>query len=407
MGNFDFRYSENIDYSMLIYFNSNVQAVKFTFSEFETEYYYDTLTFSGATITNLSGYYSPNTQVEISPSSIHTIQLDFFSDYSIIYHGVGINNIAVKCHPTPQTPTHMYLFHNFRYDGILFGTFDVNYYIVEHKANFETNIIVHGYDDADIDLYVKQGSYPTSTNYFKKSISTYGDEAIRLTTSNPTGWYYVAVPSYSGMGQYSIRVAYTKPNERHILTVGTNFNATQSQMNLIYDNTEKGIKRIYGATMGSIYVYEAHIYNSGGCYCGGSPCDVCWHSGSGRAYCENWNKIHLFVNDDLEYPQTLAHEWGHCELSLNDEYHDVGNPPHSNTYCGHSLMARSLLNNALCYSGDHGKDGDDPCPSNLIPAWTSLGNQNRIYGEPWKTPDGETFENMNFPPEFITIFTHY
>ncbi len=319
------KYLNYIDYRMFINFNSNINSVLFTFGEIDLENNYDYLTITGSSQYQITGHIDAGGMLTVSPYG-HLVMLDFDADISnpSPHAGFSIVSIGVKCHSSQQTPSYLQIFENYRYDGILLGSNDVNYYLVEHLEGYETNIVMNGYNNGDFDLYVKKDSFPTSTSYYKRSISYNSDEAIRLTTSAQTGYYYIAIPSYSGSGQYSVRVSYTKPEERYLIKVGTNFNATTAQMDNITNIVDVALKRFFGYTSGEIYIYEADIYNSGNCNCGGAACNVCFRAGCGRAYSTLPLGSHTVVMYyDSADSFTLGHEMGHAWPALPDEYHNV------------------------------------------------------------------------------------
>lgn len=88
--------------------------------------------------------------------------------------------------------------------GNLSGTGQELVFSVNLPTN--TTITLDGPGGVDFDLYVRLNQAPTTTEYDQRSYSAGPDESLQVTPTSP-GLYFIMVRSYSGSGNFELRVA--------------------------------------------------------------------------------------------------------------------------------------------------------------------------------------------------------
>ncbi len=107
--------------------------------------------------------------------------------------------------------------------------------------------------------------------------------------------------------------------------------------------------------------------------CGGQYCDICFTSVLGKSQASCGNPPVMYRQFPEFNAEILAHEYGHYNLCLPDEYSepDGGVVLH----CGHSVMSQhDGTNNNLCTTLGHGFDGTPGAPpqAGVSANWTQL-----------------------------------
>lgn len=358
------RYINNLEDYRFVYANKYVDKLEFRLASFETEVNYDFLKYreAGGTYSVLHG--SPSlTWYGIASSSVlqeNPMQLALTTDRSVNYAGFHIDKVRVCCQTSAGSATpsaNMEL--GVRYQGVLLAQHDVVMFTVPAPAaNQELNLAMWG-AGTDFDLYARCNAVPTETNFDAAARSGDSREFLNMSTScGSPGVWYVAVQAYSGTGQFNLVASHMRSDKNiSVWRAGTDFNASQLQMNSFRDQLLLSARQFYGQTEGQVLIRDQHLYNSNGCgptACGGNACDVCFKnvSGTGFAPCESYVDIMQSYFGDVE---GLAHEYGHYFFCVYDEYI----PDTTIDNCGHSNMANPWgPNNNFCTGHNHELDRD-------------------------------------------------
>ncbi len=75
-------------------------------------------------------------------------------------------------------------------------------YFIEVDTGYQLDVVLDGPDNADFDLYVKEGEEPTTNSYDVNGYTASADE--RCSVEEPDGEYFILVNRYSGEGEYTI-----------------------------------------------------------------------------------------------------------------------------------------------------------------------------------------------------------
>lgn len=308
----------------------------------------------------------------------------------------------VRCHSTVQPTTPMPAIPaNTRVEGLLIKSGDVIYTSVYQPAYSSLQVAVDvppgaATQGADFDLYLSTTTTtPDNANYTQRDITT-GASAFAGTwdTAAYGRYVYIGVRSYSGAGQFTLH-AYTQ-GAGNKTSLKVCINGVDKPTGLtagLSTMLKAGSAWLSQATLGQFRVTDYNVVSIPYCaqtFCSqcDSSCDVCTnHPSANSDFCGfqssgGVTRIPYYTcgayNDPVGSALTLAHELGHSQLSLGDEYFWRAAPDHSRPWCGHTLMNLPYGNaRGLCTSLNHCFDGEDeqyPCsPSNS--AWNVLASR--------------------------------
>lgn len=411
-------YLSNVDYTRYVFANRYVKRFDYYVSSFATENNYDyldttydpgspTFRLTGSSVP--AGYRTITTANSTQSFQLHPARFDFHTDTSVVTTGFSIGastQAKVCCDNTLSSAMPVNAFNDGkRVDGLLLDTNDVVYFWQPVAGSTKrSNMALWGTPATgrDFDLYVRCNAMPTYSAWDYRGFSS--DVYEFLTWQEPgsctsPGTWYIAVHSHNGSGQFSLVrshqwTATFNPQSRRVF-MATDFNATSAELATISNTMSQAARILYGMTEGQILVERLYLWNNVNCAngCGGThkrACDFCWkNAGSG---CGGWSpacgpNMRTQVN-------LMAHELGHNQLHLPDEYTGFGNPN-----CGHSIMGNPWGNGSvfnLCYSGDHNRDGTSGISSPNVANWSQLYTDYRVPVMFTQTPDNYHYRDHDF-----------
>lgn len=431
-------YINNLNYHRWFVGNPYVSKVEFHLASMTTEAGYDFLTFVQGTNTMLSLSGAPVAQwlVPQEPNKPQTspVKIGFSTDGSVEGLGVVLDQARVCCDSTPSTSLLYGMETGERYTGTLHGTSDVVYLRkAPGPANSLLSVTLWGPDGADFDLYARCGDLPTPTVHDLHALSSNAQEQFASGTNGCASWWYIAVHSYSGSGQFNIVATDVKysdnPSESGILPlrIGVGAAVNTTFLTQIQGTMAKAAKFLYGATEGRIRFGICAIFNNAGtdcANCGGVPCDVCFKPTTGPSTAPICGPGQVILTSASGYwsdYRGVAHELAHKYLCTRDEYGSALLNCDANTNpgctcdpnasgdcqwkCGHSIMANtSSTNNNLCVDGfDHKKDPTPGAPPTIASAawFYALNMSLRVLDSPTATPDNFDYVSHDFNDAFI------
>lgn len=248
--------------------------------------------------------------------------------------------------------------------SILTGSGDTVFFSFDSTTDV-TSIWIDGRGSPtlDADLFVSTNGLPTKQS---TSSATPGSSEEFIQGNFQGQRVYIAVHSAAGYGVVKVRAATALPSM--ILAtqkVGVDFFPDSTQLRKIEMVVRSGQRAFFGMTEGKAVVPSIKV-TYGGCTCG-SGCSVCIHADTGRAHTSGVsNVVHLYSDEwSGGLPTirvgglTLAHEWGHQLLHLDDEYEDHGTLAndevcHADDRCRASAMDDQRVSPNLCTDGNHG-----------------------------------------------------
>ncbi len=412
--NYNTEYINYVDWTRHFIGNNHVKRFGFRVDSFTSEntfdrlYYGDPFYLGNLTGTPATGWYD---FVLTNNMQRDPFKFRWYADYSATFSGFSIGEARVSCSTSSDTTVHT-ISPYVRYTAVLLGSNDVVYLAINNTSAtspLKHDAVALWSSDAstDFDYYIRCNALPTASNYDYYGASSSNNEFVHLSNTACTsgGTYYVAINSYSGKGTANFVWTRHAATEHRVIRAGSSFGraATSSELADMEETSKRAARRFYGATEGMKYVSEIQYWDNNGCSsCGGQPCELCFHLGSGTDVSGNCSgKVDLYTwkYDPFigGYDSTvLAHEWGHRYLCQDDEYCAYcGNY----SQCGHSIMSRSssTLNN-LCIAWDHGRDYDTSVspytPTGQPNAWSRIAS-NDFYN-PTTTPDNYSYEPFPF-----------
>lgn len=426
-------YNNTINHSRYFIGNQYTSSMEFHYTLFDLEYFYDTI--RGGHYTNYlttdwvqdfsqTGSYSAGYLPAVVGGGGDSLQahhgyLQFVSDINNSHQGITVDSVKVTC-GAYDILTHAMWPHE-RYSGVLLAQNDVVYARVASDtpaSGTHQTVALWTAPSVDADLYVRCNAYPTPTVYDYRDFRGGTSSFIHIPANQCVGGsWYIAVHSYSGVGQFSLVWARHKTSEHRTINVSrgdSGNSAPADRESVMRDMLRRAAGRVFGMTEGQVVLADINLHNAGtsGCLCtnpglcdtvldwnrtfranaeicpfvyGGSYSNVCAHVGA----------------DDISNArdEVLAHEWGHEWLCNRDEYTDALGPA-----CGHSIMASYRNMQNVCQNSDHAKDGQPGATDPYgVSGWARMSTDGRLYWAPWGgTPDA--FEYLyqtvdgNIPP---------
>jgi hypothetical protein len=436
-----------IDTERLFVANRNVSLANFEFTKFHTEKNFDFIRLqrTGSNVVLLaSGQKTAGFSMGTSaPANFSQtpLRIRFTSDYSVRRPGFRIGVARVCCSTGTTSIADVPWLTNVT--GLLLGTNDVVYLRVPAKSNgVHVNVAVSG-SGADVDVYARCNALPTPSAFHARGFSANAQEFLRLSDGDCyQGTWYLAVHSFSGIGQFSLVVSPSMTAHRRILRVGIEASPGTSLAS-IDQMLRQAVRQVYGMTEGQILLDDVRIWRGRfgdatapelGCgphlvpewnRCGGELCDVCFRQDNAdratATMCGGRSQIpkNMWPGD----PELIAHELGHSLLCLPDEYAkgyalpDGGSVP-DRSQCGHTMMARHWgRNENICIggSGSHENHRWDPDPNAPVylnaSGWeylhvNSLYQMPSLYTRPMKTPHNYDYLNHDFNGQITTTIMH-
>jgi hypothetical protein len=413
-------YINNIDHRRFFSANSWVGYVGFRLDFFQTEPTFDRIEWGleNSPLTTRSGTAAAGTVLWANTTASFGSRravLNFRTDAFGSHPGFHFNELRVCKYRTSidtAPPPTMDL--KRRHHGVLLGAGDTVYLKFSATARYHYPITLWrdaGFDDGtDYDLYTRCGALPTQTQYDARSYS--GDNQEFIDAGNCTGTMYVAVNAHAANGPGAFNLARgIHGGTGHIpLRVGVTPAVSSDKLTGIGNYVKVAARYFYGYTEGEHVVTQIDIYNSG-CSagsCGGSNCDICYHSDAfGRAnsgLCGGQIHVYQDTND-----RVAAHELGHLKFCAGDEYYDSPGPPLTQLdQCGHTVMADPLMdNNNMCTELDHNKDGSPAATSSpLISSWGQAFAAGKAVTYSNETYDNYPYHQFDFDNRLGTVITH-
>lgn len=285
---------------------------------------------------------------------------------------------------------------NTRYDGVLIKTGDVLYFSVTKLAGTDMRISVNVPDNgassgANFDIYASTStSMPDGSNYMIKDTSSALHAQVNLGYSaGGTTWFF-GVRSAFGAGHAVIHAYSTTPSNMRTEKVCLNGITKAAGLTTnVRDSLKAASLWLYQATHGNHLVHTYNVTAMDLCsseYC--SACDPtcticmdnpsvnpdwCGFQTSGGTIRIGYYTCGGYLNPTAWAGFTLAHEFGHKNLGLPDEYD--WDPVDPNVWCGHTLM-NSPVGNArgMCTPLNHCYDREGPPNSGVCgnSGWTLL-----------------------------------
>ena len=353
---------DNLVYTRTFSANRFISWAQFVSTQNSLEYNWDFLEIGRLGLTptfNVTGA-RPAGESYVLPGGFNNFQkrpavFRLLTDSTNASPGFGFSGVWLLCSGSNGYFSGGELVQGRRASGVLLGTNDsvlfeweLNHPLFLSGAQQRRNLILwnpaelaSGVVDTsiDFDVYAKCGAVPTKTSY--DFVSNSGDSSEFLSVPESAcarnQKLYVVVYSYKGTGQFELRASYSNNTQDRIL--GGSIQHTDNGVNLT-ENTRMliGARAIFAQTMGNFLPRGVCTVESGMTnYCG-TPLTF-----TRRWDCTRSAATGGFVGLCTDFPGNtliMAHEFGHAQWSLPDEYLENGaNPPVSISGCGHSVMA--------------------------------------------------------------------
>lgn len=408
-------YINFVDHTREVRANYNVKKFEFRVDSFDTEQYYDYLTYretwtgNGAVLQGSppTGWYG----VTVSQNLQNTpVELEFQSDMNVTRPGFAIGKGRVCCGPVAaMEPAELSLLR--ATTGVLLATNDVVMFKTPVRPpGQKLNLALSG-NVGDFDLYVRCNAFPTPMNFDHRGFSGNSQEFLSFdgTACTYPGTWYIAVNSYASSGQFTLVASpMFAAKEQSNIRVGTDFIATPAQMATFADTLAQAARQFYGQTEGQILTSHYHLFNSGDCSnCGGNLCNFCFRNSAGTGSCCPGGQLMIFQGYWAD-PEGVAHEISHAWLGIGDEY-DWDAQGVLRLQCGHSNMASPWgTQNNHCwdaYGHDHKEDKDPLIGNTLRPAAWNTCYPTETPMQPWRTPDNYDYRDHDFN-NGIVVDTH-
>ncbi len=244
--------------------------------------------------------------------------------------------------------------------GALAEAGDTRYFEITASKVGDTVVLVDA--KHDVDLYLREGEFPTSgTHDSAAEASGAGDMII---VPRGTGTFFVAVQAYALPTWYRIRTAVFSSDNTKNVKGGFASHPTPDVWIMANVTAKQARRRFFGLTNGQYPILKFDLYNEpsglfGECQCAQGFCEVCFRQAPDRSFALPGNQVTLFFEDNYTYSDSvLAHEFGHSLLWFPDEYIDhPGYRPdtvHSDTFCNKSTMGNQFIDR-LCVDSNHGE----------------------------------------------------
>lgn len=417
-------YLDRINTSRTLVANSRVARIGVYNSFMETEWLADSVLFGvdgylDALITgDASNGFGWSYSRTMNSTTAGAVILQFFANNPTPgategYEGFDFSGARVCCHPSgTSTPSHI-LEPMERMDGLLLGANDVIFVKTPAASTDPHKVLTLWRPNDTSNNYVVYGrcnANPTTTTYdFRSSTTSSASKIIHFPTNiTCNGYWHIAVNAWSYAsgtpkpGNFSMTISHHIP-ERHYtdFRVGFTYTTYVSATNTGF--VLDGIRRLFGATEGAVYIENVTMFAGRNCICGNPPyqtecdcndsiplpnrpwtancatgsetiraCDLTIADGGAPAYTSNAGEADQCISaaDSLrqatiykylgnprssnEWSITIAHELGHSKFCQQDEYIT----PLNDYFCGHTIMncTKDAFINNICFD-----DGDDAC----------------------------------------------
>ena len=444
------RYDNQQKHARYLLTNAFVTSLSLRFASFETETSYDTLTFGGTSLhPTMTGALGATTTT--LPSLMGSFQavpliMNFQSDSSVTKRGFDLASLTATCSGTSNDTITTFSAGQGRVDGVLLGYNDVVYTSFASDPGAHSTLSMWSPSvgsGQDFDVYLACGRRPSPTDYDLVSNAGTGSGNSEFVHIDPrvhpcASTWQVAVLSYGNggaTGQGYFHLLWSKHRAEQDVRYTVGIQSASSAADVAQSNAflTASAKTIYGATNGQVLLtYDLDGVASpkqSDCYdaswsCAGAHCNVCLRGpgtgGGGSAY-PGANLID--IPWDTWHGGTLAHEFGHAHLGLQDDYvgvqdRNVGLPgdwPGRRCLqasdcagfgdscsgvdlftgtagycalgslvdvCGHSMMANGYISDAYCTAYDHLHDARYVQAGWETQVLTLAGNPNVGYSSP-------------------------
>ena len=184
-----------------------------------------------------------------------------------------------------DTSSPNYLIDRWATTGFLLGTNDVMYAFTGYSPGSHKAISLYSQASADFDILARCGALPTTSAFDGRQLIN-SQEWVDLGNGCTGGaTLYVAIHAFSGSGAFT--VVASDHNTDRIITAGTNFSASSSQLDTFEATLRDGIRHFYGATEGYQVISRVDLFNNTGSTCGncgGTACDICFENSPGTGF---------------------------------------------------------------------------------------------------------------------------
>ncbi len=359
------------------------------------------------------------------------LKLSFKSNDAYEATGYTLGTLRVRSTSDQGTTSFVSLYE--RVTGVLVGRDDV---VTMRVPATRDKMTVSTWTDSfalGVAVYARCNAQPSRTAFHRRRYLT---PIAFVELPACTGTWYISLTNIHPSDQvFHLTVGSHKADrELKNIKVGVAYSISATERAQVQQALEDAAWRIYGASQGTQIIRSFKWYQADACddgwpaeefACGGSPCNICLHPESGRSNCSASKKMTLSRNSNRS-AATIAHEMGHCQLGLPDEYQDTTNRTcrqvNSLGLCGHSIMEGSWDNiNGFCTAMNHRRHtvsctGLNPrsfyCRGNTGPyghecggrrrwidgtsMWDRLFNDGKVrYRHPNRTPDNHNYLNFN------------
>jgi hypothetical protein len=414
--------------------NGNVTMLKFEYTNFTTEYYFDKLSFLHLNgWLDLSGNLGTGETAWVYPLGGDVNNRRFYwkwlSDYSVTYQSnPRIHRTKVFCSAQAQpTAPHTPIVVNSRENGLLIADGDVIYTSVTQPAQthmlLTVDVLNSDVTNPDTDLYASTTTtMPDNSNYTWRGYHSNPNnnynaagESLDLGYSGSSRTIYIGVRSYRGRSHFTLRADAQKvfAGRRTVTVCHPNVSNISQHSNWpkISETLRMASVRTRTLTHGNVYFSEfrmKYLNGTGGDhFCiNDSSCDWCMTDTSFTDYCGYQGRWLGASTEKLRIPNAacttsynsseslsvkLLHEIGHYLFRLtgppygegfdgNEEYD--GRPLYGHPFCRHSVMNGPYESSyRFCVYDDHCKGAGIPEPGFDCSAnqnmWARIQNGNR------------------------------
>ncbi len=389
------QYANLGEYAWPTYFSENVASFVPSVNDFNVEYNYDTLSLwmdtpSGAwNQTTWTGQYSDGFMPQRYYFGNSRLAVFYWhtDDRTTRQSTPHLDQLAILCRSGAARPVTFPIAPNHRVEGVLLGTGDVIYFTTYQPADqvldISVDVLAAEPQSVDFDVYASLSTtFPDASHvdylgYHGNATSTIGGggEAITIPSYPSMRPVYIAVRSYSGKGHFVLhasgRLNAVTALDRTEVCVPASIGSPTTYSNWRYYVRTLQMASAYVAQMtnGARKPTWFHtLRNCSDAHCTNIPsCDAVLSApesgtcGSGGAVrdgriilspitCSNYI-------DSWLAGRSLAHEWGHQALGLEDEYETIKwSSGDLGPFCGHTLMNGPRNSHTLCTALNHCQD---------------------------------------------------